>query len=749
MPVADPRGYHPKVTAHAAQAFRRRRHDGGTLLYIIVVLVGVIVSAISTVSSGESDFHTSPLRPLYLYTHLPKTGGTHFAHDLIKMSNVHACDRDLLCVHAERDYRVRPPNTTAIDSGDCNMLACEGFRDNILAHAAGSVRHAATKYAKAFPIAMARTLKARDIVMLRSPSDHVISMYAHCQQSGGIGQRQGYPPSGIFSPRPKISLSGWLALWEAGNVTEAKRYCEYDPRNLQTARLSLNGSNYEPDADFVTRNPDEDDFIFAARVVRNAAIVGVLEEYRGFLCIVQFRLWVAYQNEDESYPNSRLAYKQSTLSKCLEKAHDRPVTKENRFTHGTNTNKIAVDGDARQAIARLTKLDQRLYSMALTLYHSSIRFHQMVSSTGGTKVSQPIVDLASSPKKSQLPCPTSGSIVSDSQRVSVVLLLALSTQAVTECRRNKYIEQTQLAITSVRRMSVVPITLVWTTLDDDLAASNVHGCLVQQFAGIANFTLQRLWLPPANTLLYVRHPMMLKLVLPWAMPDYDKILVIDSDTIVIKDVLPLFEYPAPAITKSGISSFNGSDSSFEVKITYTTINSGVMLLPAAGSAPEWAAELLHVASRFGPQTCSDQEIWNVLFTNKLTGRKLRRKIHRGDFWDARNCSDAHLADHAWVGSMLPLQKALLTSTHFCPENGRYELPKGTHIQGPWENVKSEWVDAITTGRDLPNTPYILHRCCHALEGEAWKLYAKLRENLREIASQRIVKANQHLQETIT
>ena len=240
--------------------------------------------------------------------------------------------------------------------------------------------------------------------------------------------------------------------------------------------------------------------------------------------------------------------------------------------------------------------------------------------------------------------------------------------------------------------------------------------------------------------------MMLKLVLPWAISDYDKILVIDSDVMVIKDVLPLFKYPAPAITTSGIDSFHGSDSSFEVKITNNSVNSGVMLLLAAGSAPEWATELLHVASQFGPQTCSDQEIWNALFGNKLTATKLRRKFHRGEFWDARNCSDAHLASHAWVGSMLPLQKTLLTSTHFCPENGRYELPKDTHIQGPWENVKSEWVDAIVTGRDLPNTPYILHVCCHGLKGEAWKLFVKLRKSLREIASQRIVKANQQLQE---
>ena len=105
----------------------------------------------------------------------------------------------------------------------------------------------------------------------------------------------------------------------------------------------------------------------------------------------------------------------------------------------------------------------------------------------------------------------------------------------------------------------------------------------------------------------------------------------------------------------------------------------------------------------------------MILHNKLASPVKIKEIRDRVYWDFHNCSDKHLADHRcvdrWAGSMELLQSRVLSSIEFCPENGHYALPDDVHIQGPWQNVKTEWVNAIVTGRDLPNTPFTLHACC--------------------------------------
>ena len=677
--------------------------------------------------------------PFFLYTHLPKAGGTSFVIDLAKMRGARPCDRDLKCVHAERDYRVRPPNASAISKGACNLLGCEGHRDDIMAHALASVRRAPALRGTSAMVSATETIsRAKDILLLRSPVDHVVSMYAHCQQAGGLGKRSGHKPSGVEGLRPDISLPAWLALWEAGNATEARKFCEYDPRNLQTARLSLNGSNYELDSNFVTLAPTEDDLAHASRRLHNAAIVGVLEEYPSFLCTVQFALDAAETTDASGSDHRRQKTKSlAAVAKCLKEAHTKGAAAAEvaSFAHGTNTNVIAVDGSSRRAIARLTRLDLRLYSMALILHDSAVRDHLHRAFNGAMNLGRPLPSPGL--RQGRLPCPAVGSIANAEQRVSVVLMMGLTAKGITECHDNKHVTQAQLAMTSVRRMSVVPITLVWSAPDVSGADIPMHACLVREFGQIPNVTLKRLWLPPAHSLLHVQHPMMLKLVLPWAMPFHDKILIIDLDAIVIRDVLPLFELPAPAGGASGNTAYKGPDPRPELAISDRNVNSGVLLLPAAGSAPAWANALLRVADEFGPQTCSDQEIWNAMLHNRLTSPHNVRSVRHQEHWDYRNCSDEHLVDHRWAGDLALLQSRILSSIDFCPENGHYALPEDVHIQGPWENVKTEWVDAIVTGKDLPNTPYILHKCCGGLPPQpAFALYAALRDALLKMAARR-------------
>ena len=197
------------------------KHDGTTLTvsgsssspdaaWHFARTVNVYVPRESTKAPAKVATRSPNKGPLFLCTHVPKAGGTSFVIDLAMMRGARPCDRDLRCVHAERDCRVRPPNASAVSIGSCNLLGCEGYRDDqdILAHALASVRRApALRGMRAMALAAAEAIsRVKDIVLLRSPVDHVVSMYAHCQQRGGLGKRQGYKPSGNAGPRPDISL---------------------------------------------------------------------------------------------------------------------------------------------------------------------------------------------------------------------------------------------------------------------------------------------------------------------------------------------------------------------------------------------------------------------------------------------------------------------------------------------------------------------------------------------------------------
>ena len=138
--------------------------------------------------------------PSYFFVHMPKTGGNSLTEIMEKMAA--PCNDMVSCVNTLHMHH----------SSTCLVAGCEAQRS-------GQVRGYFDKM-RAEP---------ELLLLLRNPRDHVVSMYAHCQQPGAKGyERHHYRP---------ISLEAWLDLWARGPGDEAEEYCGYDPRDVMTRAL--------------------------------------------------------------------------------------------------------------------------------------------------------------------------------------------------------------------------------------------------------------------------------------------------------------------------------------------------------------------------------------------------------------------------------------------------------------------------------------------------------------------------------
>jgi hypothetical protein len=190
----------------------------------------------STPLAGEHQVRTS-----HFFLHVPKTGGESFADFVMSSSAALGlpppCYRPLHTLLCRKTHC----NVTSRPEGSC-MAASEATLPTVI-------------MSSDVPL----------LTMVRKPEDHVVSMYAHCQQPGGLG----------YGTHQHVSIQAWaeLAARTAYNKSEEARqeffkYCMYDPRNFQVAVL---GGRSTPDA---------------LRAVRTAMWVGVTEYYDASLCLL-------------------------------------------------------------------------------------------------------------------------------------------------------------------------------------------------------------------------------------------------------------------------------------------------------------------------------------------------------------------------------------------------------------------------------------------------------------------------------
>ena len=157
-----------------------------------------------------------------------------------------------------------------------------------------------------------------NVVMLRSPRDHLLSMYSLCDDGGFCGPPfcpkearetwvRTFGSAGVTSGKAiqfalsrtnrtiTVGLSAWINTFLRANPTqEVRRYGCYDPRNLQMRALSCLASFHVQRGRFASHRFHRDSANGtneALRMLRpeKADVVGITELYRTTSCIAQFR----------------------------------------------------------------------------------------------------------------------------------------------------------------------------------------------------------------------------------------------------------------------------------------------------------------------------------------------------------------------------------------------------------------------------------------------------------------------------
>ena len=217
---------------------------------------------------------------LFFYQHIAKTGGTSWSDDIATTSPLRHCGNSHLVGpdsvnQLNRTLLWRLAQSVKTDSRtQCNLFNREdGLQTTLRVFAS-----------------LGATPKL--ILMLRSPTTHVRSMYSHCQAPSGFLRRQ-REAAGTFHP---ISLGSWLRLfantsspWGQGGW----RYCYYNPVNYQAHLLAANpGSNFNGDRPFPTGRfhfPTHTlDRVLA--LVQSSYFVAITEYYAHSLCLLRWRL---------------------------------------------------------------------------------------------------------------------------------------------------------------------------------------------------------------------------------------------------------------------------------------------------------------------------------------------------------------------------------------------------------------------------------------------------------------------------
>ena len=276
----------------------------------------------------------------FLFQHIPKAGGASFITDARGLFQ--EC-KLLHCTHAKRRIGIGRPNAT------CEFSACEGNIYELL-YVLGVVWNekieppsfviARTKgigvptHETYSPEMLGRPMLV--LTMIRQPTAHVRSMYAHCQQHGAIGQIQHH-----WDP---ISFEDWVGGWVEGR--DMSKHCNYSPRNALVRHLV-----HEEEADSPDRAIDQ---------LHRYFFVGTTERYPASLCLLAFKIdrprfpWCSCP---DGLPERQLRprHEQHFPPERYDLHHNR---------HGTNSSNVMLTPRALRDTRTLTAMDQRVYDKA-------------------------------------------------------------------------------------------------------------------------------------------------------------------------------------------------------------------------------------------------------------------------------------------------------------------------------------------------------------------------------------------------
>eukprot|EP00040_Diaphanoeca_grandis_P018938 m.99695 g.99695 ORF g.99695 m.99695 type:complete len:426 (-) comp27180_c1_seq1:84-1361(-) len=214
--------------------------------------------------------------------------------------------------------------------------------------------------------------------LLRQPQEHVISMWKHCQ----IGRGQS------LHHYPSISLAEWVNMWSEGYeptsefFRNASTYCPYNPRNFQTRHLATDGAvwfNGDPVWDLATRTSasTHDMLQVASDIITQGFSVGILEKYIESLCLARHKVAQvvgAYRGRTTK-ANSEMPLTSETVDDCVQRIH-----KKARYSHTASPPYTTeIPAKTLKQMYTITKADWRLYEVAVD------RFETMLSDVTGKR----------------------------------------------------------------------------------------------------------------------------------------------------------------------------------------------------------------------------------------------------------------------------------------------------------------------------------------------------------------------------
>eukprot|EP00040_Diaphanoeca_grandis_P037069 m.239673 g.239673 ORF g.239673 m.239673 type:complete len:378 (-) comp33749_c0_seq9:46-1179(-) len=313
----------------------------------------------------------------YLYTHIPKTGGSSFIMSIQEalLPCVHPMTVDLQQLHQRvlqqdsKDYDlwVRHRDT-------CNLISSEGVQavNRMTAQqlwGAGSTRTQTVD-------------DLRTIVFLRDPATHPLSMWRHCSNNQGVGP---IPNGKRYAAMP---LSTWLHATHYRNQSAAAYGCGYNPNNMQVS--SLGGDKCTPTTSIWQCNTrdkgcgldrengcslEERESNLASllkkatQVVEEAAIVGVMEHFKESVCLARSLILTTSTTTKEhaNAPPANHINASYIYTRCMA---DMDSSKPDHYQHIHKSKRVITTKDDRNMVAMHTAADSVLYRVALDRFHT-------------------------------------------------------------------------------------------------------------------------------------------------------------------------------------------------------------------------------------------------------------------------------------------------------------------------------------------------------------------------------------------
>lgn len=199
-------------------------------------------------------------------------------------------------------------------------------------------------------------------LVLRDPTQHVLSMYDHCQF--GHGQQSHHHNS--------TGLHEWLSDWlsapnEQRIWPKTPSPCDYYPRNFQTGSLLQAQLGAVPDHGATWHEMDADQkgaLEHALCVVRSARFVGVTHRMQESLCVASYVLHGRLPGDGRcSCSKTQTAVRSITHRK-------QNVSKRTALDEGT-----------AKLLSRLTESDAVVYARALSRFYADVRRVERVTAT--------------------------------------------------------------------------------------------------------------------------------------------------------------------------------------------------------------------------------------------------------------------------------------------------------------------------------------------------------------------------------